>query len=249
MNRTRRGFTLIELLVVIAIIAILAAILFPVFAKAREKARQTSCTSNLKQIELAHHQYAQDYDERFTPAFITNNAFGGCCNNRVSWAQDLYPYTKNAQIFVCPDSSNHITGNLNPALNQNIPYLDYAVNCVYQPVTAGVPGGGNDGTEVPMAAVTAPSNTIQTIDAKNNEYNVWRSEQTDWNGKNPIDNSQWNGSKYDGTQGNSGADVAFRHTDGTIIGFYDGHVKYRRQSTGVQFNGNDTPADWYINHP
>jgi len=84
----RRGFTLIELLVVIAIIAILAAILFPVFAKAREKARQTSCLSNIKQLCLAMLQYAQDYDEKLT--------------GRVLWNQKTQPYIKNEQIFRCP---------------------------------------------------------------------------------------------------------------------------------------------------
>lgn len=114
----RRGFTLIELLVVIAIIAILAAILFPVFARAREKARQTSCLNNLKQLGLAALQYAQDYDEKFpslrvaAPMNIPQMAPYG------SWGwQDgygywysftfvLYPYVKNTQVFQCP-SNNH----------------------------------------------------------------------------------------------------------------------------------------------
>ena len=94
-----RGFTLIELLVVIAIIAILAAILFPVFAKAREKARQASCQSNLKQIGLALQMYAQDYDGRNVPCCTggSNYAAGG------RWATDmLEPYVKNDQIFCCP---------------------------------------------------------------------------------------------------------------------------------------------------
>ena len=76
----RRGFTLIELLVVIAIIAILAAILFPVFAKAREKARQASCQSNLKQLALACLMYAQDYDEHFTGWLVRVRAAAGCGN-------------------------------------------------------------------------------------------------------------------------------------------------------------------------
>ncbi len=88
----QHGFTLIELLVVIAIIAILAAILFPVFAKAREKARQSSCNSNLKQIGLAFLQYAQDYDEKLLGARGIN---GG-------WPAGITPYMKNMQIFQCP---------------------------------------------------------------------------------------------------------------------------------------------------
>ncbi|MBU0606994.1 MAG: DUF1559 domain-containing protein [Armatimonadetes bacterium] len=90
----RRGFTLIELLVVIAIIAILAAILFPVFAKAREKARQSSCASNLKQIALAFLQYAQDYDERIT----------GYQANVGPWNYLIEPYIKNTQVQACPSA-------------------------------------------------------------------------------------------------------------------------------------------------
>lgn len=88
MRREKRGFTLIELLVVIAIIAILAAILFPVFARAREKARQASCQSNLKQIALSQIMYAQDYDETYT--------------GRPFVFQRLQPYIKNMQVGICP---------------------------------------------------------------------------------------------------------------------------------------------------
>ncbi|HAZ62651.1 MAG TPA: hypothetical protein DCZ72_03430 [Armatimonadetes bacterium] len=95
MHRTRRAFTLIELLVVIAIIAILAAILFPVFAKAREKARQTSCASNEKQIMLATLQYVQDYDERYFQI-----PYGGA--NTMPYWDVLQPYMKSRQLFVCP---------------------------------------------------------------------------------------------------------------------------------------------------
>ncbi|MEN6645224.1 MAG: prepilin-type N-terminal cleavage/methylation domain-containing protein [Armatimonadia bacterium] len=91
----RRGFTLIELLVVIAIIAILAAILFPVFAKAREKARQSSCLSNCKQLGLAALSYAQDYDETFPKAFHQQTP-------AYRWFDLIGPYCKNTQIFVCP---------------------------------------------------------------------------------------------------------------------------------------------------
>jgi len=97
----KRGFTLIELLVVIAIIAILAAILFPVFAKAREKARQTSCLSNLKQLGLGAIQYAQDYDERWVRYRYPNPYF---------WPHKLEPYLKNTQILTCPSRKTTANG-------------------------------------------------------------------------------------------------------------------------------------------
>ena len=96
----RRGFTLIELLVVIAIIAILAAILFPVFARAREKARQTSCLNNVKSLMLGNLMYAQDYDERLIPAAIPYGPSGW-----VYWFQVLQPYLKNTQILKCPSDT------------------------------------------------------------------------------------------------------------------------------------------------
>ncbi len=98
------GFTLIELLVVIAIIAILAAILFPVFAQAREKARQTSCLSNTKQIGTAMLMYVQDYDEQF-PCGLLNPVNPLVVNTGRGWAGQTYAYTKNTQIFKCPDDS------------------------------------------------------------------------------------------------------------------------------------------------
>ncbi|HLJ54985.1 MAG TPA: DUF1559 domain-containing protein, partial [Chthonomonadaceae bacterium] len=97
-NPRVRAFTLIELLVVIAIIAILAAILFPVFAQAREKARQTACISNMKQIGIGLIMYASDYDAQYPPSQL------GAGNNLVSWPQMMQPYIKNQDVFVCPSS-------------------------------------------------------------------------------------------------------------------------------------------------
>ena len=97
----KRGFTLIELLVVIAIIAILAAILFPVFARARDKARQASCTSNMKQIALAAMMYAQDYDETLAPHYAQWIS-GDWTTRYFGYYDALEPYTKNEQIYMCP---------------------------------------------------------------------------------------------------------------------------------------------------
>ena len=103
----RRGFTLIELLVVIAIIAILAAILFPVFARAREKARQASCLSNVKQIGLAFMQYKQDYDEMW-PAMYWTAATGWEPAISGWWGGEIGPYMKNTQIFSCPSKKDSV---------------------------------------------------------------------------------------------------------------------------------------------
>lgn len=111
----RRGFTLIELLVVIAIIAILAAILFPVFARAREKARQSACLSNLKQIALAVQMYADDHDE-VLPFYM--GPWGQ------TWYDDIAPYMKNTAITVCPSkpewNQNHATDKVGYGLNEEI---------------------------------------------------------------------------------------------------------------------------------
>ena len=112
------AFTLIELLVVIAIIAILAAILFPVFAQAREKARQTSCLSNMKQMNLAVMQYVQDYDETlplcefltgatWSGASVTTPAdvFGHTPTRDCYWSNSISPYLKNYQVYLCPSAA------------------------------------------------------------------------------------------------------------------------------------------------
>ncbi len=133
----KRGFTLIELLVVIAIIAILAAILFPVFAKAREKARTASCQSNLKQIGLAATMYAQDYDE--TMVHYSLPGTGG-------WTAALDPYTKNAQVYVCPSKAG-----VTPGYGYNYLYL------------------GNGSTGTAMASVQSPAETVQFADSGKND--------------------------------------------------------------------------------
>jgi len=130
MASRRRGFTLIELLVVIAIIAILAAILFPVFAKAREKARQTSCLSNTRQLGTAILSYAQDNDEKL-PNWSTP-CWAGVDNWNSPWWIDVGPYIKNWQIFSCPSSkATRRARNCHPeyyAPSGKDLYIDYAMD-------------------------------------------------------------------------------------------------------------------------
>jgi len=146
--RTSRGFTLIELLVVIAIIAILAAILFPVFARAREKARQTSCLANVKQLTLACHMYAQDYDELLP-----------CVQHRTTtwlwgyWYHVVDPYVKNAQIRICP--SNPAT---EPGYGWNYPHAGYRLDLLHQ---------------VPLAMIEYPSEMMLFGDSNPGSYRAY----------------------------------------------------------------------------
>jgi prepilin-type N-terminal cleavage/methylation domain-containing protein/prepilin-type processing-associated H-X9-DG protein len=105
MQTRKSGFTLIELLVVIAIIAILAAILFPVFAQAREKARQISCLSNVKQIGLGLAMYVQDYDEIMPAAFAQVVPINGGASEYINYDDQIAPYIKNKQVFACPSDA------------------------------------------------------------------------------------------------------------------------------------------------
>ncbi|MCE5238863.1 DUF1559 domain-containing protein [bacterium] len=127
--RTQRGFTLIELLVVIAIIAILAAILFPVFAKAREKARQTSCLNNCKQLGIAAMAYVQDYDEKYPLYYLGKwadpaiNPLGYDSADGLNyhwWDAPMVPYIKNMQIWRCPSTSSPISYGNDYGWNHNV---------------------------------------------------------------------------------------------------------------------------------
>lgn len=129
-----KGFTLIELLVVIAIIALLAAILFPVFARARENARKSSCSNNLKQIGVGLLQYAQDYDEALP--FFFYGATGNPSNPNgtlYKWMDAIYPYVKSEQIFNCPSATtNRYKYFKNLAAADDTQYGNYGINVMYR---------------------------------------------------------------------------------------------------------------------
>ncbi len=164
------AFTLIELLVVIAILSILAAILFPAFAQAREKARQASCLSNLKQIGSAAAMYLQDYDEMVLPIYTINGAklhywYGGWDGTTLNDTEGLlYPYLKNARIRACPSFSNTVraeAGDIGYGYNQEYlsPFFtDSGGNLV-------LVNGKADPRSVRLAAFQTPSETVQMADS------------------------------------------------------------------------------------
>ena len=265
----KRGFTLIELLVVIAIIAILAAILFPVFQKVRENARRASCQSNLKQLSLAEIQYANDFDEVYTGAYFFDNTGTGHSDavRRVYWPQLLFPYTKSAGIYLCPDGTKpHIDTakafDSRDFGNADAHITDYAYNCL----TAGDNGGkpvrigtvtGFDGEQQALAALESPANTIVFTEAEamdpahtdnadfGGQTNTYETKQTDFAGVFPpagLPNSTtWNGNT--GTV--NPTNVSVRHTNGSNIAYFDGHVKWKHNT--LDNNGN--PCDWFLKKP
>ena len=196
----RNGFTLIELLVVIAIIAILAAILFPVFARAREKARQTSCLSNLKQLGLAALMYVQDYDEMFPPYFTSADQYWCGLRDIPKWDTSkslLSPYTKNGQIQKCPSFRAQAVGY----------ECGYGYNWVYvggmlDPVT------WSYGPPADMSELTTPTMTA-----------VFGDSEVYWDGLREsiaitAPSQQWG---YN--------DIGYRHNETANVVFADGHAK------------------------
>jgi prepilin-type N-terminal cleavage/methylation domain-containing protein/prepilin-type processing-associated H-X9-DG protein len=163
-TRSIKGFTLIELLVVIAIIAILAAILFPVFAQAREKARQITCASNEKQLGLAFMQYVQDNNETFPSGVPTNLAVTWTTyQGGEGWAGEIYPYVKSGGAYNCPDDPNFDQPAHVPA--------EVPVSYCYNLNLAPTPTTGN-ATGLALAQLNAPASTVILFEISNSTVNL-----------------------------------------------------------------------------
>jgi len=204
--RSKRGFTLIELLVVIAIIAILAAILFPVFAKARERARQAGCISNQKQIVIAAKMFADDWEGVLPDVgSYSNNWFfgGGWGDASPSWnAPDgpIYDYVKAGQeVFVCPAVRNQAAPSY--SWNRHLSHLAEAM--VQYPTTCPLIWDGRPGTKSAAGIPLDPD---------------------------PDDETKWG--YYPPGAGGPEALAASRHAGGLILGFLDGHAKFERPTSG-----------------
>ena len=243
----RKGFTLIELLVVIAIIAILAAILFPVLAKAREKARQTTCTSNLKQLALAVVQYTQDYDET-PPCGTWLPQSTGYYTLGMGWGGQIYSYVKSTGVYVCPDDvAANPGGGLYPvsyAYNQNI-----VIGYPYVAATsyAGLNCANLSKINSPVMTVLFTEVTLNgaNVDLTHGELNA-----NDGLTHSPVGNGLMGASTSGvtatiystGIQGAAGQSTAWlngatdphlptgRHSDAANYAFWDGHVKWLKGS-------------------
>jgi prepilin-type N-terminal cleavage/methylation domain-containing protein/prepilin-type processing-associated H-X9-DG protein len=226
---TRSGFTLIELLVVIAIIAILAAILFPVFARARENARRASCQSNLKQLALGVLQYVQDYDEKFPQRRYGTPASAN------GWAAVLQPYLKSEQILQCPSESNGPPAGADLSIRAaTVGFTDYAMA---RPIAVVVGENGRSST-TSLAELEQSALTIMIL-----EYNTGDAGEL-----RPFRDAMAGTGTMNGTAGNTvGAGGALqRHLEGSNLAFTDGHVKWFKAesntSSGKIFAPNATFA-------
>jgi prepilin-type N-terminal cleavage/methylation domain-containing protein/prepilin-type processing-associated H-X9-DG protein len=243
---SRRGFTLIELLVVIAIIAILAAILFPVFAQAREKARQVSCLSNLRQMSTAVAMYVQDYEAY--PVY----SYPSPSNER--WHTILQPYVKNTGVFVCPSSAFQRYHFRNMGYGYNYQYLA-------RDVSRGGPGS------VGESAIEYPADTIAIADSWGT--GGWAQNPQPWSDTaNDCDRFGNHGYTIDppllppapgnrfgtscsptsslaGYPGPGHTRIGSRHGGGANIAFCDGHAKWMRREVlerdNTYWNGRNAP--------
>lgn len=231
----RNAFTLIELLVVIAIIAILAAILFPVFARARENARRASCISNVKQIGLGTMQYVQDYDDVYPPHFV----YGPDGNPYKRWPQLLDPYIKSTQVFICPSRSDFpFTGTYDTA-----GHIGYGMSIWMDSSSLGAP--------LSMAVIQRPAETVWVAEING----VSATDVANGDGAYQCFPSFYGGinnrpSDYYGMDTETRARLAKRHFDGTVVGWADGHAKWMKREvleadTGTAARGGIDSKYWW----
>jgi len=231
LRRQIRGFTLIELLVVIAIIALLAAILFPVFGRARENARRSACSSNLKQVGLGMLQYVQDYDEKMPASgsqawdFMNpnnNNACGGSCsgNWQNNYLYQIQPYTKSTQIYSCPSAPNG-TGVTAPTTMSSTSYFGNAVllrptgfNVASIPDTASVILSSEAPERISVAALRPGSGADVGL--------------TGAGCNNPLLYTYWHYNPGSAPHDPATETYHTRHFEGGNMLFSDGHVKWRK---------------------
>jgi len=236
-----KGFTLIELLVVIAIIAILAAILFPVFAQAREKARSASCQSNLKQICTAVLMYAQDNDEMF-PGWRTRCWSGGALDQS-PWHADVMPYVKNKQVFACPSArrTSYFWGCWTEAVQNgwDIPNLSYGFN---ERMSHALNDCGC-ATAKKMTGWSKPAQTLLVADSKCGM--IWGT-----NAAGIIHRIAWPdvdnmGGAWCSVFNNPPDQLAqyTRHSGGSNVGYLDGHVKWVKAEAAKSISGGGSIAE------
>lgn len=232
----RRGFTLIELLVVIAIIAILAAILFPVFGRARENARRSSCQSNLKQVGLGIMQYTQDYDELF-PAVYNGNWPG-----RWHWMDCVQPYVKSDQVFNCPsdaDASNKYvpvaTGGTTILGSTPDNYGSYAVSNAYFNNAAAAPEWGSPMSQKAQndpgnssVRIDSPSTSILAGDGNGAFQMAWADSSKQPTKVTATTNPNTMEASSGVTDTNLEGRFVGRHLETLNLLFADGHVKAMR---------------------
>ena len=230
LSRKSRAFTLIELLVVVAIISILAAILFPVFARARENARRASCLSNLKQMGLAMMMYVQDYDETYpetivrvttgTPASaMPDGVFW--VSGYIFWPQLLYPYHQNIQMFWCPSSSISYTG---ASTSKHVPGNgQYGANSLLMPT--------DYVSTVKLASVQSAATTYAFMDWGTYSATWYQAVTSSGNVYYMPGMGQIGGSCSSITTTTNIPDCqSGRHFDGLNVAFADGHAKWLKGS-------------------
>ncbi len=236
--RLRRGFTLIELLVVIAIIAILAAILFPVFAKARDKARQSTCISNTKQILTALNMFASDHDEQYPCAFFNNRdvAFGS--DTPVQWKGAIFQYLKTPQAFICP--SDPWGADKRVYVVERKLLDDPASYRLNNTLVARDPTDGAPAIPTALGSIKSPAEYILICESQPYPGDIPVSQGgTEWNQVAAYTKvKEQTPAQLDPRQtARTGPVPSERHTGGAVYGFADGHARWLKWDATWQPSG------------